>query len=69
MTREEKILKKKARAKKRYLTNIARNLPKLEHKRNFGNGTNDCPYDVDIHGIYGTCHCEGKKHEDCLGDI
>lgn len=68
MTKEEKIIKKKKRAEQRYLKNIIRNIPKLNRKKEFGTGM-DCPFDVDINGKYGTCHCGGENYNDCLGDI
>lgn len=63
MTREEKVNKKINRAKLRASKNNIRN-----KGRKFGTG-NDCPYDVDINGLYGTCNCGGVKYADCLGDI
>ena len=63
MTREEKILKKKFRSKLRAKKNGERN-----HHRKFGSGL-DCPYDVDINGLYGTCDCGGAKYDDCIGDV
>ncbi len=68
MTREEKVTKRKLRAKIRYNKNIQRNLPKLERKRSYGTGM-DCPFDVDMNGSYGTCNCGGVKYNDCLGDV
>ena len=68
MTREEKIQKRKKRARLRYQKNIERNIPKLKRKKQFGTGM-DCPFDVDMNGAYGTCHCGGENYSSCLGDI
>jgi hypothetical protein len=68
MTKEQKILEKQERAKLRYQKNLNRNVPKLLRKKEFGKGL-DCPYDVDMNGIYGSCNCEGRNYESCLGDI
>lgn len=68
MTRSDKIKKKKKRAKLRYQKNIQRNIPKLERKKNFGTGM-DCPFDVDMNQIFGSCHCGGENYSQCLGDI
>ena len=29
----------------------------------------DCPFDVDMNGLYGTCDCGGVNRESCAGDI
>jgi len=68
MNRQDKILKKKERAHKRYQRNLNRNIPKLIHKKEFGKGM-DCPFDVEIYDRYGTCTCGHSHYNDCLGDI
>lgn len=67
MTREQKIAKRKNRNAQRVLNNIKRNDGRW--KRSGRRGYNDCPYDVDMNGMYGTCNCGGEKYNDCLGDI
>ena len=68
MTKEDKLKRKKERAQLRYQKNITRNLPKLNRKRRYGTGM-DCPFDVEMNDLYGTCTCGGKNYNDCLGDI
>ena len=63
MTKEEKIEKKKLRASNRIIKNKLRN----QHRKRAS--SMDCPFDVDINGLYGTCNCGGEKYLDCLGDI
>lgn len=63
MTREEKIKKRKQRSIDRAIKNGNRNRGRRSTSRL------DCPYDVDIHGKYGTCHCGGENYSECLGDI
>lgn len=29
----------------------------------------DCPYQVEIHGTYGTCDCNGENYDECCADI
>lgn len=67
MTREEKIEKRKKRNSLRVLKNVQRNEGRW--KRSGRRGYKDCPYDVDINGMYGTCHCGGVNYSECLGDI
>lgn len=64
MNREDKIIKRKNRAKNRRLKNIDRN--KNRWKKS---GKNDCPFDVEMNNMYGTCNCGGENYSDCLGDI
>ena len=64
MTREEKIEKRKNRSIRRARKNGERNDNRI--RRGMGM---DCPYGVDIHGSYGTCHCGGKNYSKCLSDI
>lgn len=69
MTRAEKIAKRKRRSVVRAIKNGKRNkgrLPWRHDGRRFGL---DCPFDVDMNGMYGTCHCGGVNYNDCLGDI
>jgi hypothetical protein len=68
MTREEKIEKKQKRAKLRYQKNLDRNVPKLQRKKEWGTGM-DCPSDVDMYSIFGSCNCGGRNYEYCLEDI
>ena len=68
MTRENKTKKKILRAQLRRSKNKKRNSERLERACNRGNGL-DCPFDVDMNGLYGTCHCNHKNYLSCLGDI
>jgi hypothetical protein len=68
MNKEEKVKRKVERAKIRYQKNLDRNISKLKKKKAFGKG-NDCPFDVEMNGTHGTCHCGGADYNDCLGDI
>lgn len=29
----------------------------------------NCPFDVDMNGLYGTCNCGGENRESCAGDV
>lgn len=71
MTREEKIIKKKARSIRRGLKNRERNKYRWQRngRRYRGNGGLDCPFDVDMNGMYGTCNCNHENYNSCLGDI
>jgi hypothetical protein len=44
-------------------------IDELEIQSSEDQGKLDCPYDVDINGEYGTCHCNHENIEDCAGDI
>lgn len=67
MTKADKILFCKQRSLERAIKNIERN--KNRWQRN-GKGTGrDCPLDVEMNNMHGTCHCGGENYNDCLGDI
>lgn len=67
MTREEKIIKRKKRVENRRIKNKKRNENRWQRS---GRGTGrDCPFDVEMNNMYGTCHCNGENYTDCLGDI
>lgn len=40
----------------------------MEQSENYKEGL-DCPYDVDMNGMYGTCTCNHVNYSSCLGDI
>jgi ribosome modulation factor len=63
MTREQKIEKRKQRSINRAIKNGQRNHGRKSRSRN------DCPYDVEINGRYGTCHCGGVNISECAADI
>lgn len=63
MKREDKIKKKKSRSLNRATKN------KLRNKGRRSTNKLDCPSDVELRGVYGTCDCGGKNYSDCLGDI
>lgn len=65
MIREQKNINRQEKRKQRAIKNRMRN--DCRWRRN--GGKNDCPYDVDMNGIYGSCRCGGEKYESCLGDI
>ena len=67
MTREEKRLFRKQRNLERVAKNIARNKNRWE--RNGKNSNRDCPFDVEMSNMYGTCNCGGRNYNDCAGDI
>jgi hypothetical protein len=65
MTKEEKVKFKierriERRQKKKDIT--------IKHKTNNA-WKKDCPFDVDMNGLYGTCTCGGINYESCCGDI
>lgn len=65
MTKEDKLIKKQKHSYLRSLKNRERN--KERWKRN---GRNlDCPFDVEMNNIRGSCGCGGVNYKDCLGDI
>lgn len=66
MTREEKIEKRKKRSIVRAGKNRERNSNRWGRS---GRGGLDCPFDVDMNGLYGTCTCNHENYRDCLGDI
>ena len=63
MTRELKVKIKKERAARRRILNKERS---KKRRRNSGL---DCPFDVEMNGIYGSCSCGGIDYESCCGDI
>jgi len=68
MTREDKIKKRKIRSVRRAQRNLDRNKYRWErHGR--GGLELDCPFDVDMNGMYGTCTCNHENYNSCLGDI
>ena len=67
MIREAKVQKRKERAYRRAVKNRERNAKRWE--RNGRSGYNDCPYDVEINSMYGTCNCGGVNAYDCAMDI
>jgi hypothetical protein len=68
MIREEKIKKRKARAVARLRKNKVRRHDQRQSKMGNRPGI-DCPFDVDMNGLYGTCTCDWEKYNDCVGDI
>jgi len=69
MTKEEKISFKKARSMKRAEANRTRNHRRWQrtgHRSGYGY---DCPYAVDMYGVYGSCTCGGVNWDSCAGDI
>lgn len=63
MTREEKNKKKLHNNSIRRQKNKERNQDRWKRS-----GKNNCPYDVEMNGDYGTCTCGGENYDDCLGD-
>lgn len=66
MIRKDKIQKRINRGIARYIKNKERNEGRWKRS---GRGGRDCPFDVDMNGLYGTCHCNGENYNSCLGDI
>lgn len=66
MTKEEKITYRKQRRLERFIKNKERNKDRLKRS---GREKRDCPFDVEMNNMYGTCDCGGKNYNDCLGDI
>ena len=64
MKREQKVEKRLLRSRQRAKKNGDRNRMRMRTSTGM-----DCPYDVDMNGSYGTCHCGGRNYNDCLGDI
>ena len=65
MKREDKIKKRKEKSLKRAQKNIDRNNNRWARNGRY----NDCPFDVDMNGLHGTCTCGGTRREECAGDI
>lgn len=42
---------------------------KIINSKHISRNKMDCPYDVDMNGLYGTCHCGGLNYDSCCGDI
>ena len=62
--REDKVALKIERSIKRRLKKKKKN----SERRPTDSGL-DCPFDVDMNGKYGTCHCNHENYESCLDDI
>lgn len=67
MTRADKIVFRKQRSLERAIKNIERN--KNRWQKNGKSTNKDCPFDVEMNNMYGTCNCNGANYNDCLGDI
>ena len=65
MNREDKVKFKIERAKERREKKKAINA-KCKKDNAY---KNDCPFDVEMNGLHGTCTCGGVNYEDCCSDI
>lgn len=66
MDKTEKALRKLENSKDRREKNIKRSQTRLENRRlNLEN----CPFDVEMNGLYGTCTCGGDDRESCAMSV
>lgn len=63
MTKEEKKQFKIQRKQNRIIKRKELNKIKKEIKYL------DCPFDVEMNNLYGTCTCGGYNRDSCMGDI
>ncbi len=66
-------MKKEDKAKLKIENSIKRKLKKKaineKKKQAYRDSLIDCPFDVEMNGIYGSCNCGGYNRQSCIGDI
>lgn len=65
MTKEEKV---KVKIENSIIRRQKKKAINIKHKENNA-WKNDCPFDVEMNGLHGTCTCGGRDYESCCGDI